>query len=244
MPENKENQAAVSPDALEKALSKLNDLAKSSTDEKQALLQKAMNSELSGDETARLQELLGGGSAQVDTLAKSATANLQPQNSPAVAAAVDVSEYLNAFHSGQLDALSTLADTMEKSDARQSEYNILLAKAVTQIGHLVKSLDARLETWGSEAVEQPKGARTPTQAKTVMQKSFAGQQGEGDQINKSEILSLLEEMHIDSLQKGRGGSAHCGEDLNKSIAKYEQTGKMTRALVDEMKAFRAKHAAA
>lgn len=240
--EKDKDQAAVSQDALEKALTQLNDMAKSQKDEKQDLLQKAVTADLSADENKRLIELMSGGKNETETLAKSATSALQPANSPAVQAAVDVSEYLNAFHTGTLTSIETMADTIEKSSTQQHEFNVVLAKAVVQLATLVKSMDSRLENWGSEAVENPKAVRTQAQAQQAkpMQKSFAGQTAPAadDQISKGEILNLLEEMHVDSLKKGRGGQANCGEDLMKSIAKYEQTAMMSRPLVEEMKSFR------
>lgn len=244
---NEDNQAAVSQDALEKALTSLSNLAKSTADEKQVLLQKAMSAELSADENARLMQLMGGKGEAESTLAKSATAPLQPSASPAVQAAVDVSEYLNAFHAGALGALETLSDSIEKSNNSQHEFNVTLAKAIVQLGTLVKSLDSRLENWGGAQVESPRAAlhKGQAQASKALQKSFGGASeayGE-DHIQKGEILALLEDMHVESLRKGMGGMATCGEDLNKSIAKYEQTGRMSRPLVEEMKAFRAKRGA-
>lgn len=239
-------QAAVGEDKLEKALNKLNELAKSSADEKADLLQKAMNGELSEQENARLLTLFGGGQGQQDTLAKSATAGLA--GDPAIQQAVDVSEYLRAVHAGNMGAIEVLADSMEKSFSTQSEFNIVLAKAVTQIGGIMKSLRDEVHGWAEGTSEQPKGAQNATQAKKAqaINKSFSGQaaaqsagQGDGDTIQKGEVLAILEEMHLDSLKKGMGGCSKSGEDLNKSIAKYEQTGKMTRQLVEEVKAFRA-----
>lgn len=232
-----QEQAAVSQDALEKALTQLNELAKSSKDEKQELLQKAMSTELSKEENSRLIELMSGVKAPQDTLAKSVTAQLQPENVPEVQEAVDVSKYLNAFNKGTLAALSTICDTMEKSDSQQHEFNIVLAKAVSQVGQLMKSLNDKVEKWAQQPAEQPKAARTTVQAQTqTIQKSFVGQ--EQEQISKGECLNLLEEMHMTSLQKGRGGLSSCGEDLQKSIAKYEMTGSMSRPLVNELMAYR------
>jgi hypothetical protein len=247
--ETNKDQATVGQDALEKALGKLSALAKSEKDEKQELLQKATSGELTSEENARLLSLLGGGQGQADSLAKSVTAGLQPSQSSAVQQAVDVSEYLNAFHSGALGALEALSDVIEKSDARRSEFEITLAKAIVQVGTLVKSLGDKLDTWSSQTTESPRAARTQTQAavgkQAVLAKSFVGQEGggDGDRLSKAEILDLLESMHVDSMKKGMQGAARCGEDLNKSIAKYEQTGKMTRALVEEMQAYRASRAA-
>ena len=250
--ENKnETQAAgvVSQDALNKALVQLNDLAKSEKDEKDELLKKAVSGDLTAEENARLISLMQGkGSEQADTLAKSATAQLQPASNPAIGQAVEVSDYLNAFHSSNLKALEVIADAIEKSDAREHDFQVVLAKAVVQIGNLVKSLSDKLDSWSEQEAAPPQGARSAAQATQTkpqpIQKSMAGGAPEGDRLSKAQILDTLEAMHVDSLQKGRGGQAICGEDLNKSIAKYEQTGKMTRSLVDEMQAFRAKSRAA
>lgn len=237
------NQTGVGQDALEKALTKLSELAKSEKDEKADLLSKAQSSDLSTEENARLMTLLGGGDKGQDTLAKSATAGLQPASNPAIEQAVDVSEFLKSFHAGSVGALEALADVLEKSDARQSEFNIILAKALVQTAALVKSMDTKLEAWAGQTVERPKAANTPAQAAQALTKSIAGNTSQENSLSKPQILDILEAMHVESLKKGLGGQATCGEDLQKSIAKYEQTGRMTRELVEEVKAYRTKRAA-
>lgn len=239
-----ETQAATAGvDALEKALEKLNDLAKSEKDEKNELMAKSMKEELSEEESARLITLLKGGKGEDKTLAKSATANLTPESNSAVAAAVDVSDYLNAFNTGNIGALETLADTIEKSDARNHEVQLAMAKAIVSVGNLVKSLVADVNSWASQEAAPPQGARTPAQAvqqvAQPLNKSMAGAPPAGDVISKGEALELLDSMHQESLKKGMGGRAACGEDLNNAIAKYEMTSKMSKSLIDEMKAYRA-----
>lgn len=241
-----EKKDDVGVDALEKALVTLETLTKSEKDEKAELFQKSMTSELSEAEKARLVTLISGGT-NVEPLAKSVTASIAQPKDPEVQAAVDVSPFLKAISTGNVEALSTLADTMEKSFAGQSEWNQAIGQAVGQIGLLVKSLRDEVHGWAEGTNERPKAAQTVTQAQ-VLQKSFAGNpnQGgagqDGEHLSKSVILDTMEAMHQDSIQKGRGGLANCGEDLNKSIAKYEQTGRMTKQLVEEVKAYRAKRA--
>ena len=238
------SEEEVTVSALEKALLKLNEFAtlQDPENEKAWLLSKAVESDLSEEENNRLRDLLAGetGETQEAPLSKSVTEGLE--NDERIQKAVEVSDYLEALHVQSAGALTELAETLEKSEKRRDEFQLLQAKALVQIGKQVEALTKSLDSWGEAPVEpQSRAARTPKQA--AMQKSFANQPGQEDRISKSEVLDLLEQMHMTSLNKGNGGMSRGGEDLQQAIAKYESTMQMTRSLAEELKAFRASSAA-
>lgn len=239
--ENQEGEEEVEVTALAKALTRLNEYALQgdTASARESLLEKAMKGEISEEENAQLRSILAGeaGEEAEVPLAKSVTAQFDPDLNETFAKSIDVSEYLGEMHTTTKGAVEMLADVIEKSDVRNHEFQVLLAKSVVQIGAQVDELSKALDTWGEATPARGRAARTKKEA--VVQKSFAGQANQGeDRISKSEVLDLLERMHTDSLQKGQGGIARCGEDLQMAIAKYEQTMKISRPLVEELKVFR------
>jgi hypothetical protein len=230
----------VDVSALEKALNQLNEYAIQADPQahREALLQKALNGEISDEENAALRSMLAGEDAadKPQPLAKSVGANLSPEGNDTFAKSLDVSEYLASMHQGTQTALEQLGDVIEKSDRRDHEFQVLLAKSVVQIGQQVDQLTKALDSWGEQSSSRGRAVTTPKEA--ALAKSFANQPPEGDRLSKSEILDTLEAMHMDSIQKGNGGMARCGEDLQQAIAKYEQTMRMSRPLIEELKTFR------
>ena len=243
----KENKAVDSANAesateseLNKALTLLEGAAQSTDDEKQTLLSKAMDGSISVEENDRLAALLGG-KTDGPTIRDEVVKSLDVESDDRLQKALDVSEYLDGLHGGIVEALGTVADQMEKSDSRQHNFNVILAKGVRAIGELVKSVETRMETIEGQPVGGPRAARSPAQV-TQLKKGFAGRGAEEDKLSKGEILDVLEAMNIESLEKGRDGQARCGEDLTKAVAKYESTLTISRPLLDELQQFRTKAA--
>jgi hypothetical protein len=227
----------VTAEGLDAAIVKLNALAKSEHDEQAELFAKGVKGELTDEEKARLLELMGG-KTEPEPLSKSATGALR--ESDTVQAGLAVSPFLKSFHDGIVEAVTDLGDALEKSSSVQNEFNLAMARAVAHLGELVKSQIEKVDTWASGSVEQPKAAKTPPQAAQALAKSMAGGAGEGEHLSKVDILDTLEAMHMESLQKGRRGNAMCGEDLQKSIAKYEQLNTLSQPLLAELRAYRSK----
>ena len=63
-------------------------------------------------------------------------------------------------------ALAEVADRLEKSDQRQHEFNLVQARAIVQMGSLVKAMSERLGVIESQPARQPKsrGVRTTPSA--------------------------------------------------------------------------------
>lgn len=233
-----EGGGEVSENDLTKALDLLEGASQTSDDEKQGLLSKAMDGSITPEENDRLAELLSGVSAATPVVDE-VTKSLRPENDERLQKSLDVSEYLGGLHGGLTTALEKVAEHLEKSDNRQHNFNVVLAKSMRAIGEVVQAVDSRLGVIEEQPVGGPKAIQSPAQI-PHLQKSFKGQGGQGteDKLSKSVVLDTLEAMNIDSLEKGRDGQAHCGEDLTKAIAKYEATTHMSRPLYNELKQFR------
>ncbi len=221
---------------LEEVLTNLNDYVQKSDPEqlKNNLLQKAMEGDISEDENNQLRQLLKGGAPEeTDSLAKQTVAGLQTDK---IQKSIDASGYLADLHKGTSDGLESLAKSIESNQRESYEFNMLLAKSLVQIGQSLDALNKSVEAYGDQVPEQPTAAQKPSE---VVEKSIAGNAPAGDKLTKSQVLDTMEQMHIQSLEKGMGGQARCGEDLQASIAKYEQTQRVSPSLAQEIKEFRA-----
>jgi hypothetical protein len=231
---------------LEKSLGKLAEFASSgdSATRKQELLSKALDSgDLEKSEREELFGLLGGATTagageptHSEALAKSMTSNDSVQK------ALDVSDYLREQHGELVKSLGVLADYQEQSDSRQHEFNLVLAKAVSDTGQMVKAMSERLGVIASQPARGPKSKMAPGQ---VLQKSFGGEtQPEGEQLDKSQVLDALDTMHVDSLSKGMDGRSAGGEDILRAIAKYENSNMLSKSMLVEVQSHRQKQATA
>lgn len=237
-------EAGVTEEDLQKGLDMLDDFVSSgdSVTRKQVLLQKAMDDELSKSEQDELFSIMGGqvpasggsGGEVEGSLGEEIIKSFGDNES--FQDALDVSEYLQEQHKELCKSLTVLADHQESSDARQHEFNLILAKAVSDTGKMVKSMAETLGALAGQPVRGPK-SQLGHQKPQPLQKSFAGNPGPGDQISKSQVLDALDGMMEKSLSEGRGGMAECGEDLLKAVAKFEQTNGISPRLLNEAKAF-------
>jgi hypothetical protein len=227
----------VTEDDLQKSLDRLAGMASDgdATSRKDELLSKAQSGdELTKGERDELFSLLGNAETAPqadagDELLKGMRGN------EAIQKALDVSEYLDEQHSELCKALAEVANRIEKSDQRQHEFNLVQARAIVQMGSLVKAMSERLGVIESQPARQPKsrGVRA-----TPLQKGFGGEPPPGEQLSKSEVLDTLEAMMHDAVDKGGSGASAGGEDLLKAISKYEQFNTISRPLLQEVQAYR------
>lgn len=218
---------------LEKSLSKLTQFAleNDSQSRKAALLEKAQSGEpLSKSEKEELFRVLGGEEVQKSTLGEEVVKSMGENE--ALQKAVDVSDYLDQQHKELVKSLEALGNHIEKSDARQHGFNLILAKAIADVGSLTKSMSERLGVLESQPARAPK-----SRGVAPLQKSFVGQAPEGEQLSKSEILDTMEAM----LQKGM--EFVNGEDVNVAASKYEQFNTMNESMLNAVKDFRKQSAA-
>lgn len=221
---------------LEKSLTQLeSEVAKNdSSSRKDQLLEKAKVKDLEKAEKEELFQLLGEEFHEGNSLGKSVTEGLQTNED--LQKALDVSDYLREQHSELTTSLEMLADEISKSDNRQHQFNLLLAKAVADTGRLVKSMAERLGVIEQQPAREPKAKRSLAQP---MEKGFAGQPS-GEQLSKSQILDTLESMIADSVEKGRAGNTEDGIDLTVAASKVEQFGTIHPALLERIKSFRSR----
>lgn len=234
-----EGDEVVEVSALSKALDTLSNLVDQSDPEtrKEALLQKSMEGDLTEWENQELLDILAGGEvAAQEGLAKSVLSGLNPELNEDLEKSIEVSEYLRAHHQGTVEAVTELADTMEKSQAKTDQFQLVLAKAIVSVGRELENLSKSIDGWGNQPLSQrPRSAQTHRQAKAqVMEKSFAGGTPEGQKLSRTDVMNVLESMNRESFAKGNNGLSASGEDLTVAISKYEQTNRMSKALAAEV----------
>lgn len=232
---------------LSKSLEALESFAKSGDlpSRKDLLLGKASAGSLKKSEREELFNLLGGGSNQnlsnddapAENIVKSMNDNDNLQK------ALDVSDYLQEQHTEMVKSLRRVGDEIQKSDHRRHEFNMILAKAVKDIGDLVKALNDTVGTMAGQPARAPKslGVVKPAQ---VLQKSFMGQPVAGENLNKSQVLDALDGLMEESMAKGMSGATDFGEDISLACAKYEQTNMISRPMLDAVKGYLQKRTAA
>lgn len=227
----------LTSDDLEKSLAKLEALTQSTdtTSRKDALLSKATKGEeLSKSERDELFGLLGG-EAPKATVSESLVKGMQSNET--IQKALDVSDFLTEQQGELVKSLSALGEVVQKSDARQHEFNLVLAKSIVDVGNLVKAVAQNIGAIAKQPARAPKSAGVP--GGTALQKGFAGAPAADEsQLTKGEVLGTLEAMLEKSMTSGQGGVAANGEDLLTAIAKYEQMNRMSPGLLEEVKAFR------
>ena len=234
----------LSGEDLEKSLGRLGEFAQSNDAEtrKNALLQKAMEGELEKSERDELFGLMGGssfeggGDSHAETITKSMDDNDTLQK------ALDVSDYLREQHEELCKSLGQLAEYQEQAESRQHEFNLILAKAVSDTGTLVKAMSERLGVIAAQPARAPKSRGVPQSQ--PLQKSFAGQAPDGEQLSKSMVLDTLDSMHVESMEKGMDGRTPAGESILNAIAKYENTNMLSKSMLAEVKAHRQRQATA
>ncbi len=235
-------KSAVTIDDFQKSLDELESLAGGGSVEnrKDELLAKAMTEDLSEDEREFLFKALGGDAPAddnpqiVDDITKSFTGNDTIQK------ALDVSEYLEANHEATVDALTTLGGVIEKSETRQHNFNIILAKAVHQTGELLKAVSHRMGIIERQPAHGPRsqGVNQPQPAAgNVIEKGFGGDTPAEEQMSKGEILDTMEQM----MQKSHPDSQEASQILL-ATAKYEQTNKLSKSMFGKVAKFRQENA--
>lgn len=232
--EDGEKSLNLSTDDLEKSLQKLSDFTQSADPaaRKAALLSKAATSELSKDEKDELFKSLGGETTKAE---KPLAQDLQKSmdGGAKTAEALDVSGYLKEQHDSLTKSLELLGEYVEKSDKRQSEFNLLLARTVGDLGQLTKSLAKSIDSFGAQPARAAKSAGVQGNKPTkVLNKSFGGS-AEQPEFTPAQLSAGLDRV----VEKGfanQNGLSKSGEDLTVASSKFEQFGEMSKSLYDEV----------
>jgi len=229
------SEKSITPGDLQKSLDRLTAMAEAGDgpSRKDNLLAKANDDTLSKSEREELFELLGGAAPAVDepgeNIVKSMTSNDTLQK------ALDVSEYLQEQHSEMVKSLRSVGEEIQKSDNRRHEFSLVTAKALCDIGQMVKSMYEQINTIGGQAARPPKSLGVKTDQ--VLQKSFGGRVPEGDDLSKSQVLDALDGLMEESMAKGGSGTLENGEDIALAVSKYEQTHMISKSMLGAAKTF-------
>jgi hypothetical protein len=220
--EKSEKSEDLSEDDLEKSLAKLEGYVEGKDEKtrKEILLEKAQKSSLSKSEQDELFQILGGSEATPSSpLIEDVSKAMEPSED--MQKALDVSDFLSETHEETKRVTTVLAEHMQKSDARQQDFNLLLAKAVADIGKLSKSIDERLAGIEGQPARPPKSKIKP------LEKSFANSDAPEVKLSKGEILDTMNTMFRKSFDAGEHGLVN-GVDMEKACAKYEITNQLDR----------------
>jgi hypothetical protein len=220
----------LSQDDLQKSLDQLESLADDTGESrKQSLLSKAQDEDLSKSEQEELFNLLGGEGDDLDTdLGEDLTKGFEENET--LQQALDVSDYLQEQHTEMVKSLQGLADELVKSDNRQHEFNLVLAKALSQVGRHVESMADRLGVLEGQPARKPK-----SMGAGPLNKSFAGQPAAEDGLSKSQVLDAMDAMMEKSMAAGQNGIAAHGEDMAVAISKYEQFNTISQGMLQAVR---------
>lgn len=237
--DTQEVNTGLTEEDLVKGLNRLDEFVASNDagSRKEQLLQKALTEELEEDERGELFQLMGGAEAPEGTRSEEIVKSMGENET--MQQAFEVSDFLREQHEELTKSLTALADYQERSEARQHEFNMVLAKTVSDTGKLIKAMSERLGVIERQPARAPKSVRT--RQDQVLKKSFEdGAAGEpagdaGERLTKAKILKGLDGMMQKSMGSGQDGLADCGEDISVAVATFEQTSQISPRMLAEVK---------
>lgn len=226
-----EKSLDLDADDLEKSIRRLEAFTEEDiVTRKEALLEKARTDDLNKAEQAELFQILGGAEPEAadpttaDEIVKSFS------DSEPLQKAIDVSDYLKEQHEALEKSLRAIGDEIQKSDNRRHEFAMLQARALVDIGNMVKSLAEQVGFVNAQPTRGPK-SRGVNGGTRRLEKSFAGGAPEGDQLNRREVLDTLSEMNKSMDHAG-------GERLDLALTKYESTSMISPKVLKAVREFR------
>ena len=231
------SDVVLTEDDFQKSLDELESITKGGDlkSRKEDLLEKAMTAGgLSLDERDELYKALGGEGQKDEEENVSTQLKKSFTDSVGVQDALDVSEYIEAQHGALMESFDRLGEVIEKSEARTHEFRLVFARALHQVGNLVKSMDTRLETLETQPVRGPKSQIQVGAEGKVVEKSFSDNPPAGASLSTTAILDALEGMMI----KSGNGVSPSGEDIAHATAKFEQTKQISKGLLGDIIEFR------
>jgi len=241
----KKSEEGITGSDLQKSLDQLEEMThnQDTPSRKDELLSKASEGTLEKSEREELFEILGGApdfSAEAedgpgDNIVKSMESNEE------LAGALDVSDYLREHHTELVKSLHAVGEEIAKSDNRRMEFDLVMAKAVHDIGTMVKSMSEAMDGFLGQPARAPKSKGI--QGAGHLEKSFAGQAPEGDRLTKSMVLDALDGLMEKSMANGGEGRLSNGEDIAVAVSKYEQTSMISKPMLAAVHEWRKEHAA-
>lgn len=166
------------------------------------------------------------------------------KSDPDIAEAVDVSPYLEAMTAKTAEQLDALNKSIGQQSAKQNKMNKAQAVAIYNVGQLAKSiasvcaaLDERLGLL--EQQPNPQKGHTQLTGAQPMHKSMpneAGGGGQGQPLQKSQVLSTLSYMNLEKGIKEIGG-----HPTSQIVGLYEAGGQLPQQALDAAYGFLQAH---
>lgn len=213
-------------------------LSKSQAGRTQELMQKGATVGLTSDESEELRKSLAG--EQEESLSNDIEKSMNGDEDLNKSMQLDVSGFLTGIQGSVTDALSAVANRLEKGFKDAEDTSFVLAKALLDVckvqqaqAELIKSVKEDLANYGRQPAHAPRAARSSGQAE-ALSKGFGpnGDEKPQMQLTKSDILETLHEM---SLHKSY---ANQSRQLGDAIAQYESVNEISPALLDRVVDFR------
>lgn len=236
----KMDKSLISEEDLIKSLSRLEQVAKSGSGaRKQELLQKSLAGSLSDGENVELIKLLSG--VQEAGLREQVAKSMSGADNDELAKSIDVSSYIAELHKTLVDNMTSLATSIEKSEARSADRESVLAKGLLDLtkamisqGRLVKSLQEKVDSFGRAPAHAPRAIHNVDQ----LAKSGLAPSNPGLRLSNDDVLDTLEQMMHKSVVDGGDGVAVSGETFEQAISKFEQTQMIHPSLLSAVVQFR------
>lgn len=197
---------------------------------KNALLRRAqLGKSLSKSEQGELMRILGGDTqeaARPARLSKGLTDNRVIQKS------VDATQYIAQQHAEMVGALDRMDKSFGSLSRRSMEFDLVLAKAVADIGRSVQRLAKSVAQADAAPARVAKSMGVTGRARPL-QKSGMGEPG----LSRQQIDAALDGMMQKSLQAGRAGRTESGLQLTKAIAHFDSCGQLRPEFQGEVAKF-------
>lgn len=205
---------------------------------KDALLAKAQSGQLSEQECRELYTTLGGQGPKKESLRRSVKRSFEQSESlqkgvQKAQSEADVGAYLQAL-SGQIaKSMGTLADATEAASTRQHAVNLIVCKALSQVGGAVAAIGKRMQVIESQPARAPKSLSA-----RPVSKSFAGAPEGAQGLDPHVLTETLTEMNRRSWAEGRNGRSPGGLSILDGISTLSVNNALDKALLQEAIDFR------
>lgn len=182
---------------------------------KKSIMRRAMlGKSLSKSERSILMQHLNGTDERT---APSRSLSKGMANNPGIQGAVDVSEYVAQLNNEMVKALNTVERRMAAMAQQNTEFQLLLAKAVAQTGQGVMALNKSVAAADAAPVRGPKSMGVTGRSRPL-QKS-----GMGPSLTKAQAEEAIDALLVKSRRTGRYGFSESGADLLKASTHFESS---------------------
>lgn len=221
-----ENGNTMSKEALEKALDGLDAAtnAAGGLSRHQELLHKAQSGTISPDENS---ELIKGLSGQSYGLSAEIADTLSPSDD--MQKSLDVSDMLTEQNDSLVDAMSLIAESLEKSESNDQTYRIAVGTTLQAMGEMIKSMSDRIDTMGGAPAAMVKSQvnRLPAEP---LQRPIGDTPPQGQTFSKSQVMDAIAELGVASTD----WKSPTGEDYSIAASSFEFDGKLSKSLAEEV----------